>query len=235
MRIGDTLKKARDLFVEVDDDSAATLNDKPWNVMDATEPEKPATGPVTASPAVSLPKTTKTVDQIVRESPGPNLDDIKPAATPQQPVISQDGRVNFPAIYGLANLPTSPFTAEQVLEVLNSLPAELPLESKRATLKVTLDAMGKALGVTPESIVADASRKLAALSAYAHSYSDQAGQYMEKCKQEIARLEGEIEARKKGIEDATSKQATMTESCTAESDRLHEVLQFFSVSIPPSS
>ena len=40
-------------------------------------------------------------------------------------------------------------------------------------MKVTLDAMGKTIGATADGIVADASRKMAALAAYAGSLSQQ--------------------------------------------------------------
>ena len=54
--------------------------------------------------------------------------------------------------------------AEQMLETLGALPAELPLETRRQTVIAMLKGMGRALGATPETIVADATRKLAALS-----------------------------------------------------------------------
>ncbi len=107
--------------------------------------------------------TAKTVEQIVRETEGPNLDAITVAASASPPVMTADGATDFSAIYRQANLPAAPFTAEQMLEMLASLPQELPLDTKRQTVKVTLGAMGKAIGATPETIVADASRKLAAL------------------------------------------------------------------------
>jgi hypothetical protein len=180
------------------------------------------------------PAAPRTVEQIVRESPGPNLDEIKPAATLNVPVIDASGTVNFSAIYTMANLPASPFSAEQVLELLATLPAELPIDAKRATVKVTVNAMAKATGVNADAIVADASRKLAALAAYAKSYSEQATQFMTKGDAEITALQAEIEQKKRAIEDAKTKQATMVHACTAESDRLDEVLEFFSLDVHPS-
>jgi hypothetical protein len=174
------------------------------------------------------------VEQIVREAPGPNLDEIKPSATINTPVIDDAGAVNFSSIYSLANLPNSPFSAEQVLELLATLPAELPIEAKRTTVKITINAMAKATGVTADAIVADASRKLAALAAYAKSYAEQANQFITKADAEIAALEAEIQQRKRSIDEAKTKQATMVQACTAESDRLDEVLEFFSLDVHPS-
>ncbi len=223
MRIEETLRRAAGLFVELPD--AEPKEVKPWNVMDApkSRPEE------TVQPA-------KTVEQIVRDAPGPNLDEIKPAAATTsnfQPVDGQ-GNVDFTAIYSLANLPNSPFSAEQVLELLATLPAELPLEAKRATVKVTINAMAKATGVTPDAIVADASRKLAALTAYAKSYAEQATQYVSKAEAEIAALQAEILQRNNAIADAKQKQLNLVTACTAESDRLDDVLEFFSLDVHPS-
>lgn len=244
MRIGDTLKKAAGLFVEIPEDPMASA-EKPWSVMDATGPEAPlggaTTGPVhaaapTTPASAPLPylSSTKTVEQIVREQPGPNLEDIKPSAAPAHPVIDDNGVVSFTTIYQLASLPTSPFPAEQVLELLASLPKELPMETRRATVKVTLSAVAQSTGASPETIVADASRKLAALAAYAKSFSEQADLFTKKSEEEIATLEQEIARRKASIEAAKKKQLVMVQACTTESDRLDDVLEFFSLDVGPS-
>lgn len=193
--------------------------------MDAPSPapKKPVTAPA-----------TRTVEQIVRDTPGPNLDEIKPTATSSTPVIDEAGAVNFSSIYALAALPSSPFSAEQVLELLATLPASLPIEAKRATVNVTVNAMAKATGVTSDAIVADASRKLAALTAYAKSYADQATQFITRADAEITALEAEIEQKKRAIDDAKAKQTKMVQACTAESDRLDDVLEFFSLDVHPS-
>lgn len=225
MRIDETFRRAAGLLFEMPPEEPKPT--KPWNVMDADVPQAPAEPQPVAVP--------KTAEQIVRDAPGPNLDDIKPIATgPTTPIIDQSGNVNFNAIYDLAKLPPSPFSAEQVLELLATLPADLPIESKRSTVKITVNAMAKATGVTTESIVADASRKLAALAAYAKSYSDQATQFTTKADAEIAALLAEIEQRKRSIEDAKAKQAQMVQACTHETDRLDEVLEFFSLDVHPS-
>jgi hypothetical protein len=218
MRLADTLKKAASLVVEFDDDATTDSVVQP-----VPDPPRPA-------------PQTKTIEQIVREQPGPNLDDIKVQASqaPSEPVIGPDGRVNFPAIYRMASLPDTPFTAEQVLEVLSSLPSDLPLESKRATLKVTLQAMTKTTGATPESVVADASRKLAALTTFAQSYTEDANEYIVKCEAQIKGFEDQIQKLKASISDASKKQSTMVASCQSESERLDDVLEFFSLDVPPS-
>jgi hypothetical protein len=214
MPLQDALKKVSGFFVEVDPADAAQA------------------GSVTPMPAVEpspAPKVTKTVEQIAREQPGPNLDEIKAPETPSQPVERPDGSIDFDAIYSMAGLPSAPFTAEKVLEILSSLPAELPLEAKRATMKVTLSALGATIGVTPETVVADASRKLTALGSYAETYTQQAATYVEKAEAEIARMEAEIALRKERIEAAKVRQQKMVQACDQEADRLDDVLEFFSL------
>lgn len=231
MRITDTLRKAKGLFIETDESADAT------SLLDEIARTPAPTSDLRSEPAPApAPAPRRTVEDIAREQPGPNLDEIKVTApvAPAQPVIGTDGKIHFEAIYNLAKLPTSAFTAEQVLELLSSLPPELPIAAKRMTLKVTLDTMSKTLGVSSETVVADASRKLAALAAYSESYSDQAKLYVLKAETEIANLEAEIQKRKQGIEDAKGRQTQMQQSCQAESDRLDDVLEFFSLDVAPS-
>lgn len=176
----------------------------------------------------------KTVEQIVRDSPGPSLDEIKVPATPQVQPMGPDGTVDYKAIYGMANVQDAPFTAEQLLELLATLPAELPLEARRQTVKITIQAMAKTVNVTPEIIVADASRKLAALAAYEDSYGKQANEFVSKSEADIVALEAQIEAKKKAIDDAKQKHDAMNKACVSESNRLDDVLEFFSMDVPPS-
>jgi hypothetical protein len=187
--------------------------------------------------AQPIPSRAKTAEQIAREQPGPNLEEIKVPPTPQQPqepVVDAGGNVNYAAVYRMANIGDSPFTAEQVLDILNSLPAELPIEAKRATLKVTLAAIAKTNGVTQEAVVADASRKLTALGAFAETYSEHARQYIAKAEQQIAAAEAEIQRLRQGIADAKAKEGQAIQSCQKECDRLDDVLEFFSLDVPPS-
>ena len=226
--IKETLKRAAGLFVEFDPESATARvpeagPTEEWNVMTATGPE----------PVVK----TKTVEQIVKEQPGPNLDEIKvqtEPASPTEPVIRADGSICYDSIYRLAQLPTVPFTAEQILEMLATLPPDQPLDSKRASIRVMLGAMAKNMGVTTEQIVADASRKLAALAAYNESFAKQADEYVSRTELEILGLEQQISDKRRAMEDAKAKQSKMTGACSGEADRLDDVLEFFSLDIAPS-
>lgn len=233
MTISERLKKAAGLFVEFDQTSqpasampsaAATssMSDADFLKMMQAQ-QSPATG-------------SKTVEQIVREAPGPNLDQIKVPDNPQPQIqpLHADGTVDFKAIYNLAGVSDSPFTAEQLLDLLATLPPELPLESRRQTVKITIGAMAKTVNVTPEIIVTDASRKLAALASYEASYGKQADDFVARSEGDIAALQAQIESKKKAIEDAKVKHDSMNKACVAESDRLDDVLEFFSMDVSPS-
>jgi hypothetical protein len=224
MPLGDALRKVGGLFFEMDESSpkATPLSDEEFRkAMSAAEP-----GP-----------QPRTIEQVVRDQPGPNLDQIK--VTPEvvkaapQPVRA-DGTVDFNAIYQMASVPAAPFTAEQILELLNSLPPELPIESRRQTIKITLQAMAKSVPVTAEGVVTDASRKVAALASYADGYSKQADEFVAKAQLDIVALEAQIADKQKAIENAKAQQTSMIEACRAESDHLDDVLEFFSLDIPPS-
>jgi hypothetical protein len=224
MRISDTLKKAAGLFVEFDPSTTPAggqaLSDDEFKKLMSSSATAPA----------------KTVEQIVKDSPGPNLDEIKvPAQVGAQPQpLRPDGTVDFRAIYAMANVTEAPFTAEQLLDLLATLPDELPLEARRQTVKITIQAMAKTVPVTPEIIVADSSRKLAALAAYEDSYSKQASDFVAKSQAEIQTLEAQIASKKAAIDDAKHKQEAMLAACKAEVDRLDDVLEFFSLDVPPS-
>lgn len=183
----------------------------------------------------SPPAPTKTVEQIVREGVGPNLDQIKVAAEEVPPLVQSDGTVKFAAIYQQASLPAVPFSSEQIMEMFGALPADLPLDTKRQMIKVSINAMGRSIGATPENIVADASRKLAALSAYTDHLAATTSEYVDLSQQKIALLQAQIEETRKSIEAAQQKQTTETDLCLQESHRLDEVLEFFSLDVPPST
>lgn len=247
MRISDTLKKAAGLFVEIDEPSPEEefyrqmneakkqISGSPDDASPSIPAPTPGARPVPAPSAAPRPTpAAKTIEQVVRDTPGPNLDEIKVPVTPTNPPVDPQGTVDFTAVYKMANLPACSFSAEQMLELLATLPAELPMDTKRATIKVTLNAMAQSTGVSSEAVVADASRKLAALASFAQTYVRNADEYVSKTEVEITALEQEIAMRKQKIEEAKMKQAKVSEACHQESDRLDDVLEFFSLDVPPS-
>jgi hypothetical protein len=240
MGLRGALRKAAGLLVELPDEdpgrsgpvSGEDLDRRLKEVNTALESLGADPNLSRPSPASAVP--AKTVEQIVRDSPGPNLDEIEVSHDAPPPEQDKSGKIDYSPIYRQAKLPDSQFTAEQMLDMLSSLPAELPLETKRQTVKVTLDSMGKALGATPETIVADASRKLAALASYVESLGKRTADQVAKAQLEIASLQAQADEKKKFIEAAQNKQVQATKACEAESNRLDDVLEFFSLDVPPS-
>lgn len=241
MGLRDAFRKAAELVVELPEDQQATKS-KSGSTMEGAEQafqeleqlaqktrQQPAGG---RQPG---PTRVKTVDQIVREAEGPNLDEIKnPGGPPPSSTIKPDGAPDFAAIYQQAALPAVQFSCEQMLGMIDGLPKEIPIATKRQMVKVSLDAMGKALGATPETVVADASRKLAALSAFIDSLTRQTEEFVSSTQMEIATLEAQISEKTKAIESARQKVKQAAAACDSEADRLDDVLEFFSLDVPPS-
>ncbi len=224
MGLREAMRKAAGLLIELPPEENISEGDETQDEIDRILAGN-SSAPENAGEA-------KTVEQIVREDEGPNLEEIK---SEDAPVDSQPGApLEFQAIYNAAKLPASPFSAEQMLEMLQSLPSELPLETKRQTVKVTLGSLGKTLGASPETIVSDASRKLAALNAYVEHLTRRVNEFTTVEEKQIAEMQTKIEEKRKGIQDAKYQLTQSSRACDSESERLDEVLEFFSLDVAPS-
>lgn len=192
-----------------------------------------------------LKPLTATATQVAQSGTGPNLDQIKsaaagaasasdPKAGEKAKIMGADGKIQLPVIYKAAGVPEISFTAEQALEIINSLPADLPLEVRRQTVKATLNAIGKTLGATPQTIVGDATRKLAALEAYVESFGKKSEDYTKKVETDIAALEKQIEEKRKAIMSTRQRAQELSQFCDREAEQLDDVLEFFSLDVGPS-
>ena len=220
MSLRDQLRKAASLFVEVEPDPALDAN-----VADAGMPD---------DAAPTAPPATKTVEDIVQQAPGPNLADITAPATLPAPPPAGENKIDFSSLYQSAGLPVASFTAEQMIEMLASLPQELTLEVKRQTVKASLGALGKSIGATSETIVTDASRKLAVLAAYADNVEKDTKKFCADAESEIAVLQQQIADKRKAVEATKQHRDQVSTLCHAEGERLDIVLEFFSLDVPPS-
>ena len=230
MSLRDAMRKAASLIVEMPPEPTLPdlrsgdidLND--WPDTDLPENARlpgDLSGDVAASEANS-----QTIQQLVRKADGPDLDQIEITSEPAN-VIGENA-LDFAAIYLAAKLPATPFGASEMLNVLHSMPTDVPLQTKRVTVKAILGGM-TSMGASPENIVADASRKLAALNAFHGFMERKTGETIETSEREIAELQAQIEARRQNMQNARGELDRVTHGCEAEADKLDEVLEFFSL------
>lgn len=231
MALRDTLGKVAGLFVEIPEQSEPAAAMAPDDFDKKLADIEAQNAKLGARPTPGA----KTVEQIVSATPGPNLNQVQVPQAAAAALIRQDGVLDFAAIYKQANLPVSTVSAEQVLDMLASLPKEVPIDTRRQTLKVMLDSLGKSLGATPQTIVADASRKLAALSSFTDGLAAHTGDFVSQTQLEIASMEAQISEKRRKVEEAQKRQQDATAQCHAEGDRLDDILEFFSLDVPPSN
>lgn len=225
MSIKNILRKAASLVVELPPEPVADLSAEPLKFKTDLDDLPVASAPRPA------PVATKSVEQIIKDTPGPNLDQIKIAeetATTPAPT-APDGKVDYQSVYQRAGLTPVAFSAEQALEVIQSLPSTLPIDVRRATVNATIVAMGKAMGVDTAGVIADAGRKVAALSAYEDLLTHQTSTYVGTLEMKILELETQIAMHREEIQKTQSLLATAVGQCDAESNRLDEVLEFFTL------
>ena len=257
MGLQDALRKAAALIVEIpaaprvnssddidaDIDALLAASDAQSLQLEKSRAGRPDVDELMARQGVGTAKKvdstsapqTKTVEQIVRDASGPNLDEIGKQTTPTAPNVTTGEPLKPAEIYVAAKLPPTPFAAEQMLEMLASLPKELPLETRRATVKITLNALGKSVGASPETIVADASRKVAALASYTQFLAKRTDEMVTSREDAaIKELQAQIEAKKTAINRARQGQAQTVKNCDEEAERLDDVLEFFSLDVAPS-
>lgn len=234
MSLRNAMRKAASLLVELppeeqDEPSASMLSGDGLPDLDL-----PASARLSGS---SYSNTPRTIEEIVRDTDGPNLDQVQvdeaQVSAPSATFITGNN-IDFAAIYRAANLPSAPFAAEQMLETLASLPPDLPLETRRVTVRAMMATLGKTMGATPESVVADASRKLAALHSFTGFMERKTGESVATLEKQIAELEAQVDAKRTAILSAKAELAKVNQGCEAESDRLDDVLEFFSLDVYPS-
>jgi hypothetical protein len=142
--------------------------------------------------------------------------------------VDADGMVNFERLYQQAGVPLVPFTAEQALDMLRNMPAGVSDDSRQQIITVTLAALGRAVGGTPEAIVADATRKQAALQAFRQTRGDGLADLTAAAEARIAELQREIAKSRDMVEKAKHQYEALAQGCQAEEARLDTVVDFFS-------
>ena len=217
------MRKAASLIVELPPEQPAPINLRSSDIDLDDLPDTDLPDNARLPGEVREPMT---VAQLVQNADGPNLDQIEINEVP--PDAMGEKTLDFNAIYAAAKLPETQFGADEMLNVLSSIPADVPLQTKRVTVKAVLGGMA-AMGASPENIVADASRKLAALQAFNGFMEKKTSETIETSQKVIAELEAQIETRRQAMQNARGELARVTQGCEAEAEKLDEVLEFFSL------
>ena len=142
--------------------------------------------------------------------------------------VDADGLINFDLLYTQAGVLTVPFTAEQALDMLSHMPAGVSEEARQQVINVTLAALGRSVGGTPEAIVADATRKQAALQKFRQTRGDQLVELTSAADGRIADLQSEIAKSQDMIEKAKRQYQILSDACAAEAAQMDKVVDFFS-------
>jgi hypothetical protein len=142
---------------------------------------------------------------------------------------AQGGQVDFAAIYGHAQIQPLPFGAEQTLELIQSYPADMPLPVRRQALDATLKTMGRAMNITKETIVADASRKINALAAYEEAAKRERDTAVSGAQERLNQLRAQAQAEQAKITAAEQQYRALVERCEAEGHRLDQVQEFLTL------
>ncbi len=142
--------------------------------------------------------------------------------------VDADGLVSFERVYEQAGVPVVPFTAEQALDMLRNMPPGVSDDSRQQIINVTLSALGRSVGGTPEAIVADATRKQAALTAFRQARGDALADLTTAAEARIAELRREIEKGQAVVEQAKRQYEALARGCSDEEARLDTVVDFFS-------
>ena len=150
------------------------------------------------------------------------------AADSGESPVDADGLINFEVLYTQAGVLTVPFTAEQALDMLSHMPAGVSEEARQQVINVTLAALGRSVGGTPEAIVADATRKQAALQKFRQTRGDQLVELTSTAEERIVDLQGEIAKSQAIIEKAKRQYQILSDACAAQETQMDKVVDFFS-------
>lgn len=140
-----------------------------------------------------------------------------------------EGKIDFKKIFGSAGIgETNPFaTAEKAMELrknFSSLPEATQVESVEATLKT--------FGISEGQIVADATSKGEAIEIYMQMIQEETTATVNKINEEIARLNQQIEDKKKELQEKLTHQELINKACEAEMQKYEDILRFLASNDP---
>ena len=167
--------------------------------------------------------SAKSVETVPEPEPAKSV----PVLVSLADAVSEEGDVDFVRVFQQYDLPTAAFSAEQAMNMLQSLPRDLALRTKRVTVNTTLSAIGKVVGTTPQDIVVDAARKKETLERYTQALGHEIEETTASTEIEIERLQAEILAHRDTLRSLTQRRAAATEVCRGRRDMFDQVIHFF--------
>ncbi len=124
-------------------------------------------------------------------------------------------------VYRQRGISPVPFSAEQALALLDSLPKGIRPETRRQAFIDLLEG----ISTSPAAVKEDARGKVDALTAQADDASGEFAEFITNTEEEIAGLEKEIRDKQEALEHARAAEEQVTQQCRAEAERLKTLLQ----------
>jgi hypothetical protein len=159
--------------------------------------KEPDSAPIEETPVEAIVSHVAAVaSSLVKSEPEPVLPSPPPVATSRRSlleIVAPNSPVDLEGIIREANLPSVPFVAEQAAKVLSALPADLPLQVKRLTVKATMEAVERDRTIDSQEIVADAMLKKGHLSNYREEFRAKVDALHRETELELAEVKAQIE------------------------------------------
>jgi hypothetical protein len=160
------------------------------------------------------------------EIPPRNKSAIRPAGA-RAPLPVPDQPLDLPGVYRQFKVPDVQFTAEQALDLIESIPPDRNPNARRQMARGMLNALGKSTGVGLRDVAADASAKIAALHGHAQEIDRQSAEHIQRWEAEIAAMQAQIDLKVQTITSERAKCAQLMSQCQEESSRLNKVVDYF--------
>lgn len=128
--------------------------------------------------------------------------------------------IDFERIYRQASIATSPLSAEQLLELLDSLPATMSDGDKASMAKAWVNTLGKSLHISHETIADEADRKMTAINEHLDNSSKQVDLLTAGHENRIAELRTQIESLQAEVEAVREEHGHSLDPYSNEYDRL---------------
>ena len=148
------------------------------------------------------------------------------------PITTAGGEINFDELFKQAGIVAEgKFTVEKAREMLRKFPEDMPLETKRLSARIALEAMSK----SAEEILTDAAQKVQALESYVQTGRKELAVCISEADSQIQQLQKQIEEWKSVKAAKSLAQEQLESSCKVRADEIKEVIDFFTPDVSPAA